>query len=361
MHNIVRRGCFSRKCKRIPARFYCKILSLPSFVQTLFTIWLYNIYNNVCFGKDTFFHESKAASYQHPHPRRIARRHRFGDCHSHSDRHACPCVLPGIRSWRSPALPRKKKGKKSPEQKRAEKKAAKEEKAHLAKLKRAGVKLPPEPLPTLVPPLCRERTIPLRAVDWLCAASFLAAAIIDARLIPTLRLRVVFALISALAYVLPMNGHKLSPLARLGHLASCAYCIVCIATDYFDWNAPMNGPAKVSTQLTLCIVILYLSANARLAIADHILRRRNVCAALAAIAGVSMGIANLCAIPTGAMLDITVSPMLICSAVGIHAAVSLIPTFIQEVPTLIVPPKRPLPPLDTKNDAATAPERQDPA
>ena len=272
------------------------------------------------------------------------------------------CVVGAMLAfWRSPALPRKKKGKKSPEQKRAEKKAAKEEKAHLAKLKRAGVKLPPEPLPTLVPPLCRERTIPLRAVDWLCAASFLAAAIIDARLIPTLRLRVVFALISALAYVLPMNGHKLSPLARLGHLASCAYCIVCIATDYFDWNAPMNGPAKVSTQLTLCIVILYLSANARLAIADHILRRRNVCAALAAIAGVSMGIANLCAIPTGAMLDITVSPMLICSAVGIHAAVSLIPTFIQEVPTLIVPPKRPLPHLDTKNDAATAPERQDPA
>lgn len=261
--------------------------------------------------------------------------------------------------WRSPALPRKKEEKKTPEQKRAAKKAAKEEKAHLAKLKRAGIKLPPEPLPTLVPPFSRERTTLTRAADWLCAAAFLAAALIDSDLIPLPRLRVIFALIGAFAYIFPTNGHKLSPIARIAHLAPCAYCIVCIAIDYFDWNAPMNGPIKISTQLTLCIVILYLNSNARLAIADHILRRRNVCAALAAVAGVSMGIANLCALPTGAILATTVSPMLICSAVGIHAAVSLAPTFLEEVPTLIVPPKRPLPSLPDDSKKNAPEERQD--
>ena len=262
--------------------------------------------------------------------------------------------------WRSPYLRRKKKEKKTSEQKQAEKKRAKQEKAHLKALKRAGVKLPLNPLPTLVPPLRRERTPLTRATDWTCAAAFLVAAAIDASLLPLPRLRVLLALISALAFFLPLSGHPLSPLARLAHLAPCAYCIVCIAADYFDWNAPMNGPAKVGTQLTLCAMLLYLNSNARLAIVDHILRCRNICAVLASVFGISFGVASLLAIPTGAVLSIAISPMLISAAVGIHAALSLISTFRDDVPTLVAPPKPTPPPLPkSKDEVSTDKERQE--
>ncbi|MBQ9131382.1 MAG: hypothetical protein IJX62_02780 [Clostridia bacterium] len=276
------------------------------------------------------------------------------------------CIVSAALAFlRSPFLPRakKKKQKKTPEQKREEKKAAKQEKDRITALKRAGVKLPLEPLPTLVPPLRRERTLLTRLADWLCAAAFLAAALIDATtLFPLPRLRVILALISALAFVIPMYGHKLSALSRIAHLAPCAYCIVCIAMDYFDWNTPMNGPVKIGTQLTLCVLILYLNADARLAIADHVIRRRNVCAALVAVLGTSIGIAGVCAIPAGVTPSLSLSPMVISAAVGIHAAISLIPIFHEEIPTFILPPKPQLPSLPkekAKKDQQEE-ERQDP-
>ena len=158
---------------------------------------------------------------------------------------------------RSPSIPRNKKKKLTPEEKREKKKVAKQEKDRIAALKRAGVKLPPERFPTLTPPLRRERTAITRLADLLCAGAFLGATIIDATLLfPLPRLRVIFAAISVAAFLLPLSGHKLSPLSRAAHLAPCAYCIVCIAVDYFDWNAPMNGPAKIGTQLTLCALML---------------------------------------------------------------------------------------------------------
>ena len=85
MHNLAKRSYLARISILFSPRFCRNFPRLPPFVQTLFTFWLYNIYNNVCFGKDTLFHESKAASHQHFHPHRVARRPCFGNRHRRFD------------------------------------------------------------------------------------------------------------------------------------------------------------------------------------------------------------------------------------------------------------------------------------
>ena len=270
---------------------------------------------------------------------------------------------------RSPSLPKEKKSKKTPEQKSADKQAMKTEKDRLAALKRAGVPLPPESMPYLEPPLDRSRTRLQLVTDILCVAAYFVAALLDFFYAAESNnmwylARTALALFSIFAFLFPTNGHRLSGLSRTAYLMPIAWCVFGVAMDYFDWNTPMNGPTKIYTQLALCFVALYLSAQARLTIADLVIRRRNVFAVPAVIFGFSGGVAGLLTYPAGLMPRTALAPILICTALSLHAAVAIYPIFHGDVARLVTPPPAKLPDLPKNSPdspaAPTTPERQDP-
>lgn len=264
---------------------------------------------------------------------------------------------------RTPALPKKKKDKTlTPQQRREQKVAAKaiekQEKKQIAALKRAGVKLPPDPMPYFSPALSRRQSKVATVLNWICAAAFVVVAALD--LVTWLhsgellfQARWIVAIVAAVAFLIPLFGHRLSQLACHLHIAPLAWCLLCVATDYFDWDVPMNSPTKVYAQVTLCIVALYLNANVRFFVTDTVYRHRAVCAAAAAIFGISYGFPGLCTLALGIHNAAAIPSFIISLAVGAHALYALLSLLRGEIPQYTIPPKQPLPPLPADQNATS--------
>ncbi len=269
-----------------------------------------------------------------------------------------PCLLAlagmVVAYLRSPTLPFKKPFSKTRAQKKEERKAAKARKQHVNALKKADIPIPPTPLPYLDPAPARPiGSLPL-AVNLLCAAAFACAALFDVAIPdPLYRVRMLAALLAAVAFLLPIHGHALSRLSQLLHLAPIAWCVICVATEYFDWNHPMNGPTKVYTQFALCCAALYVSAYARTAAADFNLCRQNAFAVPAIVFGFSAGCTGLAVLPAG-MAPVYLTPFFLVSlAVSLHAALNVLPALRGEVARIVVPEVT-LPPLPKKADDTTS-------
>lgn len=263
---------------------------------------------------------------------------------------------------RSPALPRDKKKKKTPAEKRAEREEAKAERERIKALKKAGIRPLPPAQPALDPPQPQKRTIIHLIADLLCAVLFGVVALWDFSSASItgdtgFQLRAVLALIAAVSFIPPLRGHKLSYLAGLLQLTAIAWCISCVATDYFDWNVAMNSPLKTYGQFSLCLCALYLSAYARAAVSDLFVRRRNMLALPAAVFGISCGISGLCAYGTGIFFSSALSTLLISLALGIHAAITALPMLRGEIPVYLTPAPQPVvtPPAECAESNKQAP------
>ncbi len=260
---------------------------------------------------------------------------------------------------RSPALPREKKKKKTPAQKRAEREAIKAEKERIKALKRAGVSVPHAPEPTLDPPTPKERSVIGLVADLICAILFVIVTVLDFSSAAVtgdtgFQLRAILALLAAVSFVIPLRGSKLSWLAILLQLTTIAWCVACVAMDYFDWDVALNSPLKTYGQFSLCFGALYLTAHARAAASDLFIRRRNIFALPAAIFGISCGISGLCAYGSGIFLSPALSTLLISLALGSHALISILPMLRGDIPRYLTPAPQPLPapsgePADTES------------
>jgi hypothetical protein len=245
----------------------------------------------------------------------------------------------------------------SPEQKkqarRAEKEKARLEAERIKALKRAGVAIPPEPEPFLPAAPHHKRTSLILIADIICVLAFGAAACLDFLMAHSAGnslyyIRAVVGALAALSFLFPISGPKLSPVARLLQLATVAWCIACVAMDYFDWDVAMNSPIKTYGQFALCFAALYVSGHARLSMTDLSLPRRNILAAPAAIFGLSCGISGLCAYHTGAFAPTALPTLLVATAIGAHALLSLVPLCQGEVAAYHIPSPRVLPSLPSE-------------
>lgn len=199
-----------------------------------------------------------------------------------------------------------------------------------------------EPSPCLQPTPSRARTPAGKGIDLGCAVAFLIAAAVDfftmgQDLSAFYLLRVLTAVAAAVAFLLPLIRRAPLPAASYLHIATVAWCMLCVASDYFDWDTPMNSPVKIYAQLALCLCALYLNSAVRFAFSDTVLRRRNLFSAFAAVFGISYGLPGLLTVWKGIYATGTISSFLIALALGIHALHALIPTFLGEVPRFILP------------------------
>ena len=263
-----------------------------------------------------------------------------------------PLIAAGmcIAYMRSPTPPCKKKGKKTPEQKAQEKQAAKQRKKQVAALKKAGIPIPPDPLPYLSPSHVTKVTPIARAIDLACAVAFFSAALFElldaAPSYPT----VVLAVLCALAFALPLRAHTDSPLAPLLYLAPIAWCVLAVAAEYFDWNFPMNGHTKTYAQFALCAVALYLTGYARATSAAFNLYKQNVCAVPAVIFGFSYSLSGLAGIPGGLLPLHHIPYCTVVLMLSLHALVTLSPVFSDQPIATVIIPEATLPDLPQKDD-----------
>ncbi len=198
------------------------------------------------------------------------------------------------------------------------------------------------PSPCLQPAPSRVRTPVEKGIDLGCAVAFLIVAAVDfftmgQDLSAFYLLRVLTAVTAAFAFLLPYLPRAPFSLASYLHIATVAWCMLCVASDYFDWDTPMNSPVKIYAQLALCLCALYLNSSVRFTFSDAVLRRRNLFSALTAVFGISYGLPGLLTVWKGIYAAGTVSSFLVALALGIHALHALIPTFLGEVPHFVLP------------------------
>lgn len=272
-----------------------------------------------------------------------------------------PLIAAGmcVAYMRSPTPPRKKKGKQTPEQKAREKQAAKQRKKHVAALKKAGVAIPPDTLPYLSTAPAASHPLAARAVDWACAVAFFGAALFELLSAAPSYPSVVLAALAALAFALPLREHTDSPLIPLLYLAPIAWCVLAVATEYFDWNFPMNGHTKNYAQFALCAVALHLTAYARTASANFNLYKQNVCAVPAIVFGLSYSLAGFAALPGGLLPPHHLPYCAVVLTLSLHALVALSPVISdQPIATLIIP-EAVLPDLPQKGENRDQPSAEE--